>query len=77
MRQINVGKKYIHFKGNEYVVKDIAIHSETLEKYVVYRALYDDEKTYIRPYDMFASEVDKLKYPKATQKYRFEEKKDL
>jgi len=66
MRQINAGKKYMHFKGNEYEVIDIAIHSETKEKYVVYRALYDDEKIYVRPYDMFASEVDKNKYPEAT-----------
>ena len=28
---------YRHFKGNLYEVTDIATHSETLEKYVVYR----------------------------------------
>ena len=61
MRQINAGKKYMHFKGNEYEVIDIAIHSETKEKYVVYRALYDDEKIYVRPNDKIASEEDKNK----------------
>lgn len=63
---------YRHFKGREYEVLDIAIHSETREEYVVYKALYGDFKTFIRPYDMFMSKVDKEKYPKVSQEYRFE-----
>ncbi len=48
---------YRHFKGNLYKVLSVARHSETLEYYVVYRALYGDFGIWVRPLAMFSEEV--------------------
>lgn len=73
MREVKVGKVYKHFKGHEYEVLAIARHTETDEMMVVYRDKNHQEKVYVRPYDMFISQVDLKKYPDVKQKYRFEE----
>ena len=83
--RFNPGDIVQHFKrellteeeraGNMYLYEiiGVAIHSETREPMMVYRPLYDDGGMYVRPLEMFMSEVDHEKYPEIKQKYRFEE----
>ena len=50
---VEVGKKYKHYKGNHYIVLNIAKHTETEEVLVVYQDLSDKSKIWARPKDMF------------------------
>ncbi|MBV1874417.1 MAG: DUF1653 domain-containing protein [Gammaproteobacteria bacterium] len=58
MSQIKLGK-YQHFKGNLYQVEEIARHSETMEDFVVYRALYGECGLWIRPLKMFSEIIER------------------
>ena len=55
-----------------YRIVGVAQDSETDDPVMVYRALYGDGRMYVRPLDMFMSEVDHGKYPDIKQRYRFE-----
>lgn len=71
MRKLKLGAKYRHFKGNIYQILNIAVHTETEEKLVIYQSV-DTGKIWARPLQMFLEEVDHEKYPEVRQKYRFE-----
>ena len=72
MNKLKLNGIYKHFKGNFYLVENIAIDSETGKEMVIYRALYEENTLFVRDKDMFLSEVDHEKYPNIKQKYRFE-----
>lgn len=57
-REIKIGKRYRHFKGNEYLVLHVAKHSETLEDLVVYQALYGERGIWVRPLEMFMGQKE-------------------
>lgn len=51
-----------------------------LNRFVVYQALYDNKQIWIRPYNVFMSEVDHTEYLNIKQKYLYEKvdpEKDL
>jgi len=72
MQELKLHRVYRHFKGDYYLVEDLARDSETDEPVVIYRKLYEDGGLWVRPLSMFLSEVDREKYPDCPQQYRFQ-----
>ena len=72
MREIKIHGIYKHFKGDYYLVEELAKDSETLEDVVIYRKLYEDGSCFVRPLTDFIGEVNHDKYPNVKQKYKFE-----
>ena len=78
--QVIIGKVYRHFKGNYYFVENVALDSETKERMVVYKPIYDrtDSKIWVRREKMFLEEIDSSRPDNITgQKYRFELAEDI
>lgn len=71
MNKIIKNRIYKHFKGDYYLVLDIAKNADTLEEYVIYEALYGNGDIWVRPLSSFVEEVDRQKYPNVSQKYKF------
>lgn len=72
MREIKIHGIYKHFKGDYYLVEEIAKDCETLEDLVIYRKLYEDGSCWVRPLKDFMGKVNHEKYPNVEQKYKFE-----
>ena len=80
MDAVNIGKVYRHFKGNYYFVENVAYHSETQERMVVYKPLYnrEDSRTlWVRPEKMFLEEIPQRSDNITGQKNRFVFVEDL
>ena len=72
MQELKIHGVYRHFKGNHYLVEDVARHSESGEEYVIYRKLYGDGSLWIRPKAMFLEELPRDRSPAEAQPYRLE-----
>ncbi len=80
MEEVKIGRVYRHFKGNYYFVENIAYDSETKERMVVYKPLYEREDgrlIWVRPEKMFLEEIPERPDNITGQKVRFELVKDI
>ena len=75
MNEVKIEKVYRHFKGNYYFVENVAYDSESMERMVVYRPLYnrnDGRLLLVRPEKMFLEEIPERPDNITGQKFRFE-----
>ena len=80
MEQVKIGKVYRHFKGNYYFVENVAYDSESKERMVVYKPLYnreDDRSIWVRPEKMFLEEIPERPDNITGQKTRFNLVEDI
>lgn len=73
MNELKIKGIYRHFKGDHYLLEDVALSSDDgVTEYVIYRKLYGNGSLFIREKNDFLGEVNHEKYPQVTQKYKFE-----
>ena len=75
MEEVKIGKVYRHFKGNYYFVENVAYDSESQERIVVYKPLYNREDgrfIWVRPEKMFLEVIPERPDNITGQKHRFE-----
>ena len=80
MDKVEISRVYRHFKGNYYFVENIAYDSETKERFVVYKPLYnreDGRSIWIRPEKMFLEEIPERPDNRTDQKHRCELVNDI
>lgn len=65
-------EQYHHFKGKDYQVIALATKEDDGQELVIYQALYADHKIWARSLESFLGKVDRVRYPDASQQYRFE-----
>lgn len=67
---------YKHYKGNLYEVIGIATHSETKERFVIYRAAADGKELWARPEKMFFENIDMPEYNYKGPRFTFVKESD-
>ena len=56
-RHVRLGT-YKHYKGNLYKITGLCTHTETNEELVFYQSLYDKYEFWVRPIEIFFSDVE-------------------
>jgi len=74
MNQVKIGKVYRHFKGNYYFVENVGLSSESNERLVIYKSLYDrdDSNIWVGSEKIFLEEIPERPDNITGQKHRFE-----
>lgn len=72
MQELVIGGIYKHFKGHVYKLLCVAKDADNLKEKIVYQNLDNENDIWVRDKEEFLSLVDKDKYPKVDQKFRFE-----